>query len=76
MILPTKYLEQRESMLGLGAVLLKKLEKHSDVSSLWESVKDHPSVETYSRFLLALTMLYCLDLIDLIDEKIVVHNAS
>lgn len=70
MILPNKFLEEKDSLLYVGALLLDKLDIPTSVSELWNQVKDNKSVNNYERFIITLDMLYILNLIELKNEKI------
>lgn len=39
LILPTKRLSERRSLLGMGAIILEQLKSPREVSRLWEDVK-------------------------------------
>jgi hypothetical protein len=67
MILPTKHIALRRSMLGVGAALLSHLGKPRTVSSLWNELREHPDVVSYDRFVLALDLLYSVGAIELVD---------
>ena len=58
MILPSKHISEDQALLGVGAVALRHLKLPQTVTSLWEKVRDDPSVGTYERFVLALDLLY------------------
>lgn len=58
MILPSKHISQDQALIGVGAVLLKHIDKPQTVTSLWESVCAHVSIGTFERFVLALDMLH------------------
>lgn len=58
MILPTKHISTKQSLLGVGAELLVSLIRPRTVSSLWDEVRDRPTVATFERFTLALDLLY------------------
>ena len=70
MILPNKFLEEKDSLLYVGALLLDKLDIPSSVSELWNQVNDNKSVNNYERFIITLDMLYVLNLIELKNDKI------
>ncbi|WP_298517634.1 ABC-three component system middle component 6 [uncultured Methanobrevibacter sp.] len=70
MILPNKFLEEKDSLLYVGALLLDKLDVPSSVSELWNQVNDNKSVNNYERFIITLDMLYILNLIELKNDKI------
>jgi hypothetical protein len=75
MILPTKYIPQSESLIGVGATLLGHLDAPSTVSGLWERVKTEPNVGTFERFILASNLLYLIGAID-INNGLLVRTAS
>lgn len=70
MILPDKYIPLEETYIGLGWLLLRKLDTPLDVLRLWRRVKDCPQVSTYHRFVLALDFLYVLGAIEFCDGKL------
>ena len=70
MILPNKFLVEKDSLLYVGALLLDKLDVPSSVSELWNQVNDNKSVNNYERFIITLDMLYVLNLIELKNDKI------
>jgi len=57
-ILPSKHISQDQSLVGVGALLLREIRRPQTVTSLWESVCKHESVGTFERFVLALDMLH------------------
>ncbi|MCG7988218.1 MAG: hypothetical protein JAZ20_10840 [Candidatus Thiodiazotropha weberae] len=66
MILPNKHLLSRDSLIGVGGLLLTKIgPEGTTVSNLWEGVRDRLEVGTYDRFILALDTLYLLGYIGL-----------
>ena len=67
MILPTKHISTKNSLLGIGAAVLKHLEKPQTVTALWSSVHNAKEVATFERFILALDFLYIIGAIDLED---------
>lgn len=65
MILPTKHIKLSNSMLNVGAIILKNFSEDSTVSLLWEKTKRQPGIKTFDRFILGLTFLYSMGLIEL-----------
>lgn len=70
MILPSKHISQEQSLIGVGAVLLTEIGGPQSVTSLWEAVREHPSIGTFERFVLALDMLHIVGAIALQDGLI------
>ena len=64
MILPTKYIRIENSLMGIGAELITRLEQPRTISSLWEQMKVVKWVNSYENFILALDFIFLLDLID------------
>ena len=71
MIMPTKYLREDEALIGAGATLLQRISRPKTLSDLWEETKSIPSLSNFERFILALDLLYLLNLIDFCDNEIV-----
>lgn len=63
MILPTKHITTSHSLLGVGAELLGLVETQQSVSRLWEKARGLPTVGNFERFILALDLLFALDLV-------------
>jgi len=72
-ILPTKHISSRRSFLGIGATILKQLDRPRTVTSLWESVRNVPEVGTFHRFVLALDLLYMLGAVQI--EEGLLHRS-
>ena len=68
MILPGKHLKQDRTLLGIGAVILNHLDEEQTVSELWEAVqKNYVAVLSplsFDWFVLSLSFLYAIDIID------------
>lgn len=58
MILPTKHVSAERSLLGVGGLLLSRLDRPRTVSALWEDVRAATQVATFERFSLALALLF------------------
>lgn len=65
MILPTKHISTRNSLLGIGARIIEYLDNPRTVTSLWSDLSKLPEVATFERFVLALDFLYMIGAIDL-----------
>lgn len=65
MILPSKHISSEQALLGVGAVLLRDLDRPQTVTSLWDKVRHYPAVGTYERFVLALDLLYIIGMINI-----------
>ena len=70
-ILPTRYVELKDTLLYSGAVLLNELSNPKSVSKLWQDTKESDCIYNFRHFVAALDMLYIMGLVDLKNEKIV-----
>lgn len=73
MILPNKNIYLRNSLLGLGAIILEKIHTGDTVSSLWERVRTVTEINTFEKYVLTLDLLYLLKALD-IHEGILIKN--
>jgi len=64
MILPTKHIDTKRSLIWLGGLILQRLMKPQTVTSLWEDLRSYPEVGTFERFSLALDFLYTIGTIE------------
>ncbi len=67
MILPTKHISTRHSLLGVGATIIEHLYHPRTITSLWDVVSAIPEVATFERFVLALDLLYMIGAVEM-DE--------
>lgn len=65
MILPSKHISEDQALLGVGAAVLRHLERPQTVTSLWEKVRDDRAVGTFERFVLALDLLHITGVVSL-----------
>jgi hypothetical protein len=65
MILPTKHINPLDSLLGVGALILERLETTKTVTQLWDEMRDLPQVATFERLVLGLDLLYMIALVEL-----------
>ncbi len=70
MILPNKHITLEFSLLGVGAFLLLNLDHAYTVSTLWNKVRAEPTVGSFTRFTLALDLLFMLGAIEFNDGKL------
>ena len=73
MILPSKYVQEKESLLGLGAVVLSYLKNDIPLSELWERSKENVETISFERFVLVLDMLFVMGLI-VVEGQLVKRN--
>ena len=63
-LLPDKHIPTKRSLVGIGSLLLERLETTSSVSSLWDEIKDEQTIGSFDNFVLALDYLYAIGAID------------
>lgn len=75
MILPTKHISRSESLLGLGAVLVKYLGKDSmTIDELWykfskvNNSNAFPAYHGFDHVVLAISFLFLLEHVDIDDQ--------
>jgi hypothetical protein len=67
MILPTKHIKLSNSLLNVGAEMLKHLDEAQTVTSLWNKARTVSNVKTFERFTLGLDLLFMLGIVDFYD---------
>jgi len=67
MIHPTKHIKLSNSLLGVGATLLKYLDRNRTVTSLWNETRTLPEIKTFDRFTLGLDFLFMMGVINFQD---------
>ncbi len=70
MILPTKHISTRKSLVGVGWFLLDVISEGQTVSQLWEQVRSDDRIGSYGRFVLALDLLYMVGALDVVDGEL------
>ena len=63
-LLPNKHIPTNHSLVGVGALVLKHLERPTNVSRLWEAIKDEQEVPSFGNFVLSLDYLFTVGAID------------
>lgn len=72
MIMPSKYVKEHESLLALGAVVLKEIKDDgTNLSLIWDKLKNNEDIFNFNRFILTLDMLFILGLIEIRNNKII-----
>jgi len=64
MILPTKHLKLSNSLISVGASLLKHVGNNQTVTALWNTTRSLPEVRTFERFTLGLDLLFMMGALD------------
>ncbi|WP_405053598.1 ABC-three component system middle component 6 [Sphingobium sp. WCS2017Hpa-17] len=82
MILPTKNLQPDRALLTIGGEILAVLDHQSTVTSVWESVRsrratrENASPLPFDWFVLALSLLYAIQAIDLDGDLLSKRSAA
>lgn len=75
MILPTRITPIDRCVLAGGAAILKFLgNRPRSVSFLWQELKNTPNLNSFSRFILSLDLLYVLGAITINEENGLIHK--
>lgn len=82
-LLPQKHVRVTESVLGLGAVVLKVLEQgHKDLDGVWEAVQQHEAVKrsvhgtiTLDTIVLAIDFLFAIGAVQVAKDGVLAHAA-
>lgn len=67
MILPTKHMSLSNSLLNVGATLLRHIDNNHTVTALWNTVNTLPDVKTFERFTLGLDLLFMMGAVEFRD---------
>ena len=72
-LLPDKHLSIGTSLLGVGATILRRLDRPSTVTGLWERCRQSEDIVTFGRFALGLDLLFAIGAIQ-IDNDVLVKS--
>jgi hypothetical protein len=67
MILPDKYIKLSNSILNVGALLLRYIDEGKTVSSLWDEARMLPEIKTFDKFSLGCDLLFIFGLVEFRD---------
>lgn len=75
MLLPTKHLPLKDSLLMAGGTILSLLRNPQTVTKLWQKARKNSNIATFDRFCLTLDFLFALDLVSFDNGLITRRNA-
>ena len=64
MILPTKHIKLSNSLISVGATLLRHIDSDHTVTALWNTTRVLPEIRTFETFTLGLDLLFMMGAID------------
>ena len=64
MILPSKHVKLSNSMLNVGATILRQIDEAQTITMLWNDSKIKSKINSFEKFTLGLDFLFMLGLID------------
>lgn len=70
MIMPNKYVQEDDALIGAGAIILSRLASEQTLSELWDNLKKSTTINTFERFILTLDLLYLLGMVEFKDNTI------
>lgn len=65
MILPSKHIPISHCLLNSGAKILGEMKSANTISSLWEKARNIPEVLTFEKYVITLSLLYTLGVIEI-----------
>lgn len=75
MLLPTKHIPLKDSLLTVGGTVLALLKMPQTVTNLWLKFRKQSNVSTFDRFSLALDFLFAIGLISF-DNGLVIRRKA
>jgi hypothetical protein len=82
MILPSKHINNCESLIGLRSILLNKLKSPKSIEELWfefdkiNNSKECPTYHSFDNVILALDLLFVLRKISSSNNQIIANEAN
>jgi hypothetical protein len=70
-LLPDKHVSVGSSLVGVGAVILRKLDQPSTITGLWDRCRPVQEVATFARFSLALDLLFAIGAVNIENDLLV-----
>ena len=76
MILPDKYISEKQSLLHIGGVIISLLNTPLTISRLWDMAKEKKKINSFELFILALDMLFIINATSIRNNKIVLERRN
>lgn len=73
MIIPNKHIYLKNSLLNVGAILIKRLTEPKTISELWSEVNSLKEIRSFEIFVLGIDLLFTLNVLAL-KEGLLVRN--
>lgn len=70
-LMPDKHVSLGSSLLGVGATILRKLDKPSTITGLWDRCRPSEEVATFERFAAGLSLLFAVGAVSIENEVLV-----
>jgi len=70
-LLPDKHLSIGTSLLGVGATILRKLDRPSSVTGLWDRCRQSEETANFGRFVQGLDLLFALGAVEIKNDVLV-----
>jgi hypothetical protein len=70
-LLPDKHLSIGTSLLGVGATILRKLDRPSSVTGLWDRCRQSEETANFGRYVQGLDLLFALGAIEMQNDVLV-----
>lgn len=72
-LMPDKHVSLGSSILGVGATILRKLDKPSTITGLWDRCRASDEIATFQRFASGLSFLFAIGAVT-IENEVLVRN--
>jgi hypothetical protein len=70
MIMPSKYIQEKDALIGVSALITQYVNNNLSLSGLWETLKQESIITNFERFILALDLLFILGVVKIEDNII------
>lgn len=70
MIMPSKYIQEKDALIGVSALITPYVDNGLMLSGLWEVLKKESIITNFERFILALDLLFILGVVNIEDNII------
>lgn len=75
MIMPSKYVQEKDALIGVSALIIPYVDNELTLSDLWETLKNESIISNFERFILALDLLFIFGVV-VIEDSIIRRVAN
>ena len=70
MILPSKHLPIKRSLIGCGAHVVSKLKRPRTIDSIWKDLRSEKKIESFAKLVATIEVLFMLGFVEMRDNKL------